>query len=449
MPAFMEFYHEYLMGSAQMLTGFYFFARFLQKKVRPYYYVLFAVFGLIILKRFPCGGILEFLVYVLLLIASGILVCHADRKAVVLYAALTVAMMQLSFGIINAISGMCYPRLVSTHPYKVAAASVGFGNLSLLLTGLCCHMACRYFIYYENVQKQYVFLVLIPVGMIFFMGQFIGSAIYGNVSRTDCAGLLSDQEHYQLLVIQLFGMASIFCIMSAYKKLLQNVSLRTELSLLEQEEHFLHQYVEEAKARYEKTTSFRHDMKNHLTVIKELLQNQKACQALSYIQDLEELTEALSFPCSTNHPMADLLLGNKLGIAKSMGIAVSCSLVLPDPCFVRNIDLCIILSNALDNAIHACQKMETGAEPYIHVTGCIQGEFLLLEFQNSFRGSGLIQRGTGLSNIRAVAEKYRGAIHIRTQNHKYILNVLLIISQHPERISQQSGSFAVCEGRKR
>lgn len=44
----------------------------------------------------------------------------------------------------------------------------------------------------------------------------------------------------------------------------------TELSLLEQEEHSLLQYVEAAKERYEKTKSFSHDIKNHITVVKNL-----------------------------------------------------------------------------------------------------------------------------------------------------------------------------------
>ena len=211
------------------------------------------------------------------------------------------------------------------------------------------------------------------------------------------------------------------------KKLLQNFHLSTELSLLEQEEHSLNRYVEEARARYEKTKSFRHDIKNHITVVKELLQNGKQEEALTYIGDLADMTEALSFPCSTGNPIADILLGNKLGIAASMGMETDCSLLLPYPCTVRDIDFCIILSNALDNAIHACVKMEAGEEKYIHVKGRIQGDFILLEIENSYQGSELPVRGTGLANIKAVTEKYHGAVHVTAGDRKFLLSVLLII----------------------
>lgn len=268
------------------------------------------------------------------------------------------------------------------------------------------------------------------------MGEYINSIMY-RLNFMDSSVFILYTNYYPMLVIQIFGMASLFCIMSAYKKLLQNFRFRTELSLLEQEEHFLNRYVEEAKAHYEKTKSFRHDIKNHITIIKELLQRGKTGQALNYIGDMEDITEELSFPYSTDNPVVDILIGNKFGIAKRMGIAMSCQLILPYPCLVRDIDFCIILSNALDNAIQACRNVNGEGEKYIHLTGHIQGDFILMEIENSFQGNGLIQQGTGLSNIKAVAEKYQGAMSIKTQRTIFILSVLLIIPQYPERDSHK------------
>lgn len=76
-------------------------------------------------------------------------------------------------------------------------------------------------------------------------------------------------------------------------------------------------------------------------------------------------------------------------------------------------------------------------EKYIHVSGRIQGDFLMMEIENSFHGKGAFKKGTGLSNVKKVAEKYGGAMSIETQENKFVLHVLLIISQHPEGIPQQ------------
>jgi len=155
------------------------------------------------------------------------------------------------------------------------------------------------------------------------------------------------------------------------------------------------------------------------------------------MEDMYDMAEKMSFPCSTNNPVVDILVGNKLGIAKSMGIDVDCSLLLPYPCGIRDIDLCIVLSNALDNAIKAVRNQSTGMEKYIRVSGRIQGGFLMMEIENSFHGKGAFKKGTGLLNVKKVVEKYDGAMNIETQENVFVLHVLLIIPQHPESSSQQ------------
>lgn len=439
MESYIDFFNGYMTGSIQMLLGFTFFIRFLQKKGRISYYLLFALPGLALVLLAPVGSVAEYLVYALLLAVFGILLCRADWKSVVLYAVLTVGIMEICQGIVNSLSGMLFPWISSLHQNAAASVSIALGIAAAALAAVCYWTVYRCFVPCETIEKQYLFTFLIPVLMIFFMDEYICSIIYGNETIQNAGGGDIPIKHYQMFVIQLFGMASLFCLMFAYKKLLQNFRLRTELSLLEQEESSLNQYVEEARARYEKTKSFRHDIKNHITVVKDLLQNGKQEEALTYIGDLADMSAALSFPCSTNNPVADILVGNKLGIAESMGIDVECSLLLPYPCPIRDIDFCIILSNALDNAIHACRDIEDGPGKYIRVTGRIQGDFILMEVENSFHGKEPAGRGTGLSNIKMVAEKYQGTMSVKTQGTVFLLSVLLVIPQQAECIPRQNG----------
>lgn len=101
-------------------------------------------------------------------------------------------------------------------------------------------------------------------------------------------------------------------------------------------------------------------------------------------------------------------------------------------------DFCIILSNALDNAIHACEKLGTEEKKYIHISSCRQDDFLLLEIENSFNGHGYFKQGIGLSNIKWVTEKYGGAMDIDIVDKVFRLSALLIISQQPQSFSQQT-----------
>ena len=77
-----------------------------------------------------------------------------------------------------------------------------------------------------------------------------------------------------------------------------------------------------------------------------------------------------------------------------------------------------------------------GTEKYIRLSGRIQGDFLMMEIRNSFHGKGAFKKGTGLSNVKKVAEKYGGAMSIETRGDVFVLHVLLIIPWRPEDILQ-------------
>lgn len=74
---------------------------------------------------------------------------------------------------------------------------------------------------------------------------------------------------------------------------------------------------------------------------------------------------------------------------------------------------------------------------------------MLLEIENSYDGQGFIRQGTGLSNIKAVAEKYQGTMSIQTRGMVFTLSALLIIKQHLDDSSRQKTSSVNAGSRKR
>ena len=449
MAEYLDFFNIYIMGVVETSFQIYFLAKILKKKIWSPIYFLFTAGAVIINEFIPSGTIIGFVVFVLLISICGAFACHANFKASLLYATLTTEIMLFCSGIVNSLMSLSYPWMPAFfHETGNIAAMLICETASFLLSGFCYYIVYRYFSRDDlypvdapdtTMGMQQMFLIFVPILMIFIMGNYINAIEYDFQFE-----ILADKgpaghffSHGQMLVMYFLGLASLFCILFSYKKLQQIFRLSTEISLLEQQEHSLNQYVEEAKTRYDETKSFRHDIRNHIAVVKKLLQGGKLEEAVSYIEDMDDMAEKMSFPCSTNNPVVDILVGNKLGIAKSMGIDVDCSLLLPYPCSLRDIDICIVLSNALDNAIQAVKNLGAGTEKYIRVSGRIQGDFLMMEIENSFHGKGAFKKGTGLSNVKKVAEKYGGAMSIEIQENVFALHVLLIISQHPVSSSQQ------------
>lgn len=437
---YLDFFSIYVMTSLEILMEFWFFTGFLQKKVKPIYSILFAGLGVAVLEIFNLQGILAFLVFIILLIAAGKLLYRADFVATALYAVVTVEIMALCFGLCNSLSYIMFPVVLEKNPGICGFIFEWGGNIFAFMLAVLCYLVIQQCCTCdETASRKYIFMILMPALLIFLASEYINENVYGNTVTIGKDGLVSSVKPYQMLFMQVLGAVSLFCIMFSYKKLAESFRRDKEAALLELQAHSLGQYVEEAKLRYERTKSFRHDIKNHITIVKELLQNQKTEAALRYVEGMENLTADLSFPVSTNHPVLDILLGNKLGIAEENQIEVRCSLEVPYPCGISDIDFCIILGNALDNAISACSRIDNGKQKYIYMTGKVQGDFLLMEIENSYSGRRMIRSGTGLTNIKAAVEKYHGAVEMRTEGEKFVLSILVIIPQQSESISQQVG----------
>ena len=398
-----------------------FVKRLTGKKLKPLhfavYILLLVALQLVSVRLFPSGT---------LSIAAGVLELYAVSRFWMgnqpsvswLAAVLAFYVSQLSFGMINSVEAALFPRFIGSpllYPLLLAAQVLFF----VLCAG--CYYAVRKFLAWSE-DAPYIGLLLFP-GLFFFASElYILETAYSFFDPI--VSLVEVGKHSTLLLLQVMGLAALLCTLYAYRHLCQGFQAQAELQSLTQAAQTQKIYIAEAQARYAQTKSFRHDVKNHLSVLDGLLKGGKLRESREYLKKLETVSEALSFPYQTGNPVVDILLGEKLGLAKE--IAAEVSLVLPQPCGIDSFDLCVLFANALDNAINAC-RAGTGAKA-IRIRGKQQGDFYMLTFENTCSGEPLPPAGTGLSNIKAVAEKYRGAMLTEKNGGQYYLRVLLNIS---------------------
>lgn len=345
-------------------------------------------------------------------------------------AILAVYISQLSFGIVNSVEIILFPRMIGKALLYLLCLLATLAVFAIC--ACCCGAVLKFLSLTEDCQMPYVGLLLFP-GLFFFAAElYILQTSYSVLPSIISLG--ETGKHGALLLMQILGLAALLCTLYAYQHICRNFQTQTALRSLEQATQAQKNYIAEAQRRYEQTKAFRHDIANHLSVLNGLLNNGELDESKAYLNKLKAVSTSLSFPYQTGNPVVDILLSEKLGLAKE--ITAEVSLLLPRPCGMDDFDLCVIFANALDNAINACQSAK--GTKLIRIRGEQQGDFYMLAFENTCSDEQLPPAGTGLSNIKSVAEKYHGATLTEKVGQRFSLNVLLNISLHPESISEQA-----------
>ena len=422
----MDYFNLFMDGLCLMgqgVTHIFFVSRLTGRKRKLWHfaaYLLLLGALQLVSARLSLGGVLPVCVGVLALFSISRFGMKNHPSMSWLSAVLAFYVSQLSFGIINSMEAALFPRFIGSPLLYLLlfAAQVLFFGLCV-----CCDCAVvKLLAWHEERRTPYIGLLLFP-GLFFFAAElYILQSAYSFVAPT--ISLEEAGKHSTLLLLQVMGLAALLCTLYAYRHLCQGFQAQAALQSLTQAAQAQKVYITEAQARYEQTKSFRHDIKNHLSVLDGLLRCGKLEAGRAYLNKLETVSESLSFPYQTGNPVVDMLLGEKLGLAKE--IAAEVSLVLPKPCGIDDFDLCVLFANALDNAIAACRAID--GTKAIRISGKQQGDFYMLTFENTCPDGPLPPAGTGVSNIQAVAEKYHGALMAEKNERQYCLSVLLNLS---------------------
>ncbi len=319
-----------------------------------------------------------------------------------------------------------------------------------LVWGLSSFILYRFRHVLIQTNRRTLLWLTFPVFFISMVLRTIQTSFYGkDIEMDGTTGEffpLIKIDHTELLFLQLFACVCLLVTLSAYEEILKIFRTEQNVRLLKQQTAEQEVYMQEALLREQKTRALRHDMKNHLTVLAELLKAGEIDQASEYLTCLEAVAAELVSPVQTGIPAADALLGSKFSLAEQEGIQISCSLRLPADSIVRPVDWCILLANGIDNAIGACKKVPA-EKRQIFITSRKKGAFFLLVIENSCHPD--IQKapedGTGLANIRAVMKRYQGTAENTAGGGNYCLKLLFgSLQQKPDLLhpSDNSGEYS-------
>ena len=142
----------------------------------------------------------------------------------------------------------------------------------------------------------------------------------------------------------------------------------------------------------------------------------------------QEIIDANKF--SSGNQIADSILSEKSESAANIGTQIQFSGFISDE--IPAVDLCTMLSNALDNAIEACEKLSLTDSAVITVKCAVVQNVQVIKLsnpnpdnKNSTETSKLDKdnHGFGLYNIRRTVEKLGGEMRIPKQFPEFVLEL--------------------------
>lgn len=214
-------------------------------------------------------------------------------------------------------------------------------------------------------------------------------------------------------------------------------------SYLEQAQNSLNLQVSQAvreieilREQRQKDVVYRHDLRHHMQYLLNCMENGYLEQAQEYIGKVCSEIEADEVKRFCENEAANLIFSAFFHRAQKQGISIRIQAAVPAVIPVSENDLCVLLSNALENALKACQRQkEKGLACEMEVSMFEKNTKLFIQmanscdepvaFKNDIPVTNAPGHGIGLRSICAIVERYGGIYDFSVKEGRFILRLSL------------------------
>lgn len=203
-------------------------------------------------------------------------------------------------------------------------------------------------------------------------------------------------------------------LIKANEKVLEEEIKRTALE-------FNKSYYEDVQKSYDMNKALSHDLKNHITLVYTMLEENQVKEAMDYIQGVYHKIGTFK-AVKTEREILNYIIDSKLFNTKELNIRYVID-IHDNLDFMDNIDLCILLGNLLDNCIEAVEKV---SNRFIELIIDKNNDVIFISLRNTFDLKSLKyengeyvtnksdgnNHGIGMKNIESIINKYNGDIVI-------------------------------------
>lgn len=185
---------------------------------------------------------------------------------------------------------------------------------------------------------------------------------------------------------------------------------------------------------YEEIRSIKHDLKNQVSLLNDLIKKQDYMAAQRHMKQLYSFVESAASICYTGNSAVDSIINLKGDYAKSKNIKFMTKINVGEIRF-DTVGMCRILGNALDNAIEACERVDTEEKCICIALNQLENK-LIIEINNTSPAVDIhnlatskankIIHGIGLKSIKQAVKSMNGHMSYSYENGFFTLKIMLI-----------------------
>lgn len=241
-------------------------------------------------------------------------------------------------------------------------------------------------------------------------------------------------EYVRVLVLAGFGLVNMAAFYFLWDILVREAEMQNLRLGRERTQNQMNMY-QSMQENYERQRRFLHDYKNQLNCIQGMLAEGKTEETMEYLTALNGSIRMNADHVNTNHTAVNVVLNQKYSYAREKGITMTISVNDLSPLTMSEEDIVTILVNLLDNAIEACEKLESNKVIQFKMT--VEDGELILSIRNpvkepvKIRGNRITTtkpeegHGIGLINVQSVVQKNCGTSILRCEDGWFFFSAMI------------------------
>lgn len=347
------------------------------------------------------------------------------------------------------------------------AAVCAVGMLEVLILQSLQKIVTRIYWGMETETSRYVLyiivnaaVVLAAVGLVFVAFKFIGKPFRFCVVENRQNRLLLSVPVVLVFLMVLYFLNSPTTITVLFLTMLTAVSVfliiarllgaTAEVIRMKRSEKEMSEHMELQRRSYDKLArkmeagrAYRHDMRHHLRIIEGLARQGDCDKIMEYTGKMNGSLEEIENVDRCKNPEINAVLSEYISRAENSGCRITESFALPAKLPFAEDDVCIVLANAVENAINACARFPR-EERYINISAeCVDNRRLLVSVKNpcadapAFDENGLPvvdkrseEHGVGLRSVNRIAKKYNGFLRCRLEKGEFVFHAALFCEEN-------------------